>query len=297
MPYLCTTMRKKLLFAILGMMAIISCNSKGQTRPADSKDSVAVDTIAPETSDDLRKDSLKTDTLSYSKEEGKYSFNLLADYPVEGDDTLVKVVRRYINDFLGGAYDGSLDDGKAMIKKNGEIMYGNFVEMCGDADLEDVSELYYYKSVERGYETNAFITFMTSGGHYTGGLHGIGFETGVTFSKSNGKTFGYDMMKGTDSPEFKRFIKEGLRKYFSTEGQEPISDDDLLQELVSYSGSIDELPLPDSEPYLTEKGVKFVYQPYEISYYAAGKPEFTIPYAAIRPYLTSEAVKLFLNNR
>ena len=57
MPYLCTTMRKKLLFAILGMMAIISCNSKGQTRPADSKDSVAVDTIAPETSDDLRKDS------------------------------------------------------------------------------------------------------------------------------------------------------------------------------------------------------------------------------------------------
>ena len=290
-------MRKKLLFAILGMMAIISCNSKGQTRPADSKDSVAVDTIAPETSDDLRKDSLKTDTISYSKEEGKYSFNLSADYPVEGDDTLVKAIRGFINDFLGGAYDGSLDDGKAMIKKNGEIMYGNFVEMCGDADLEDVSELYYYKSVERGYETNAFITFMTSGGHYTGGLHGIGFETGVTFSKSNGKTFGYDMMKGIDSPEFKRFIKEGLRKYFSTEGQEPISDDDLLQELVSYSGSIDELPLPDSEPYLTEKGIKFVYQPYEISYYAAGKPEFIIPYAAIRPYLTSEAVKLFLNNR
>ena len=105
------------------------------------------------------------------------------------------------------------------------------------------------------------------------------------------------MMKGIDSPEFKRFIKEGLRKYFSTEGQEPISDDDLLQELVSYSGSIDELPLPDSEPYLTEKGIKFIYQPYEISYYAAGKPEFTIPYAAIRPYLTPQAVKLFLNNK
>ena len=48
---------------------------------------------------------------------------------------------------------------------------------------------------------------------------------------------------------------------------------------------------------MQEKGVKFVYQPYEISYYAAGKPEFTIPYAAIRPYLTPQAVKLFLNNR
>lgn len=293
MPYLCSTMRKILLFAILGMMAIISCNNKGQTRSADSKDSVAVDTIVPETSCDVRMDSLKTDTLFYSKEEGKFRFNLAADYPVAGDDTLVKVVREYINDFLGGAYDGPLDDGQSMIRKNGEIMYGNFVEMCGDADLEEVFELYYYKSVEKGYETNAFITFITMGGQYTGGLHGIGFETGVTFSKSNGKTFGYDMMKDTDSPEFKQFIKEGLRKFFSTEGQEALSDDDLLQELVSYSGSIDELPLPDSEPYLTEKGVTFLYQPYEISYYAAGKPEFTIPYDAIRPYLTPQAVELF----
>lgn len=286
-------MRKMSIFAILGMMAIISCNNKGQTRPADNKDSVTVDTIVPETGHDVRTDSLKTDTLFYSKEEGKFRFNLAADYPVEGSDTLVKVVREFVNDFLGGAYDGPLDDGQAMIKKNGEIMYGNFVEMCGDADLEEVLELYYYKSVEKGYETNAFITFMTMGGQYTGGLHGIGFETGVTFSKTNGKTFGYDMMKGTDSPEFKRFIKEGLRKFFSTEGQEAMSDDDLLQELVSYSGSIDELPLPDSEPYLTEKGVTFIYQPYEISYYAAGKPEFTIPYDAIKPYLTAQAIELF----
>ena len=275
------------------MMAIISCNNKGQTRPADNKDSVTVDTIAPETGYGVRTDSLKTDTLFYSKEEGKYRFNLAADYPVEGSDTLVKVVREFVNDFLGGAYDGPLDDGQAMIKKNGEVMYGNFLEMCGDADLEEVLELYYYKSVEKGYETNAFITFMTMGGQYTGGLHGIGFETGVTFSKTNGKIFGYDMIKGTDSPEFKRFIKEGLRKFFSTEGQEAMSDDDLLQELVSYSGSIDELPLPDSEPYLTEKGVTFIYQPYEISYYAAGKPEFTIPYDAIKPYLTAQAIELF----
>ena len=286
-------MRKMSIFAILGMMALISCNNKGQTRPADNKDSVTVDTIAPETGHDVRTDSLKTDTLFYSKEEGKYRFNLAADYPVEGHDTLVKVVREFVNDFLGGAYDGPLDDGQAMIKKNGEIMYGNFLEMCGDADLEEVLELYYYKSVEKGYETNAFITFMTMGGQYTGGLHGIGFETGVTFSKTNGKIFGYDMIKGTDSPEFKRFIKEGLRKFFSTEGQEAMSDDDLLQELVSYSGSIDELPLPDSEPYLTEKGVTFIYQPYEISYYAAGKPEFTIPYDAIKPYLTAQAIELF----
>jgi len=29
---------------------------------------------------------------------------------------------------------------------------------------------------------------------------------------------------------------------------------------------------------MTEKGVTFIYQPYEISYYAAGKTESTMPY-------------------
>ena len=67
----------------------------------------------------------------------------------------------------------------------------------------------------------------------------------------------------------------------------------LKEELVSFSGSIDELPLPDFEPYLTEQGVTFIYQPYEISYYAAGKPEFTIPYNVVKPYLKAQAIELF----
>ena len=74
-----------------------------------------------------------------------------------------------------------------------------------------------------------------------------------------------------------------------------LNDEELLQELVAYNGSIDELPLPDAEPYLTEKGVTFIYQPYEISYYAAGKPEFTIPFDVVKPFLKAQAIELFLN--
>ena len=72
-----------------------------------------------------------------------------------------------------------------------------------------------------------------------------------------------------------------------------MSDEALKQELVSFDGDIDDLPLPDFEPYMTEQGVTFIYQPYEISYYAAGKPEFTIPYNVVKPYLTAEAIELF----
>ena len=44
----------------------------------------------------------------------------------------------------------------------------------------------------------------------------------------SGKCFGYDMMQNTDSPAFKRLIKEGLRKFFSNDDEKQgMSDEDL----------------------------------------------------------------------
>jgi hypothetical protein len=43
---------------------------------------------------------------------------------------------------------------------------------------------------------------------------------------------------------------------------------------------------------MTEKGVEFLYQPYEIAPYAAGMPSFTLSYQDIRPYLTIGAQKM-----
>ena len=49
---------------------------------------------------------------------------------------------------------------------------------------------------------------------------------------------------------------------------------------------------PVADPYMTEQGVHFLYQPYEIAPYAAGMPAFTISYEDIKPYLTIGALKL-----
>lgn len=286
-------MVKKLIICSAAVLMMVACGNK--TAQCCGNDTTATAEIAAaEVSESVRIDSLKTDTVSFDKQEGIYKFGLSAEYPVSGGDSVVKAVREFINDFLGGAYDGPLADGKAMVKRNGEMMWGNFLEMCGDADLEEVNELFLYKMVNKVYETKTFVTFQASVSQYTGGIHGIGYESGHTFSKINGKQFGYDMMKDLDTPAFKRLIKEGLRRYFSDEGDEQgMSDEALKEELVSFSGSIDELPLPDFEPYLTEQGVTFIYQPYEISYYAAGKPEFTIPYNVVKPYLKAQAIELF----
>lgn len=285
-------MKKFLVFAVTALMMAACGHMTG--KGGDNDTTATVNGTAAEAIEDVRMDSLITDTLSFDKEEGAYKLGFAVDYPVAGGDSVVKAVREFINDFLGGAYEGPLTDGKAMVKRNVEIMWGTFLEMCGDANPEEVDELFLYKMVNKVYETNTCVTFLASATQYTGGAHGIGYDAGQTFSKINGQRFGYDMMKDLDTPAFKRLIKEGLRQYFSKEGdKQGMSDEDLKEELVSFDGSLDELPLPDSEPYMTEKGVTFIYQPYEISYYAAGKPEFTIPYDVVKPYLKPQAIELF----
>ena len=42
-------------------------------------------------------------------------------------------------------------------------------------------------------------------------------------------------------------------------------------------------------PALSDEGVVFSYQPYEIAGFAAGMYHFTIPYNLLRDYLTDEA--------
>jgi hypothetical protein len=289
-------MRKSVLLTISAMVVMISCNNQQRTTSAESSDSLSTDSAAIAVSDNSLADSLQTDSVSFEKTEGIYKLDLFAEFPVSGGDSVVKAVREFINDFWGGSYDGPLSDGQAMAQRNGEMLWGEFLEMCGDADLEMVNELFLYKTVSKLYETSNFVTFQAMASQYTGGAHGIGYETGHTFSKKTGETFGYEMMQHLDRPAFKGLIKEGLKQFFCSDSErKDMSDEDLLNELVSYDGSADQLPLPDAEPYMTEKGVTFIYQPYEISYYAAGRPEFTIPYDVVEPYLKPQALKLFLN--
>lgn len=285
---------KKIIYVVLMAVAAVMLGSCGQKTAQGSGNNDSTAIVTNETAAEEEPDTLATDTISFSKESGIYEVALAADYPVAGGDSLVKKVRAFINDYLGGAYEGPMDNGQAMIKRNGEYMYGVLMERAGDVDPEEVNGLFLYKMVNKVCETNTYVTFLATTSEYTGGLHGIGFTSGHTFSKVDGRMFGYKMMKDTDSKAFNALIKHGLKTFFSKEGEDPeaMSDQDLLDELVSYGGPIDELPLPETEPYLTEKGVTFIYQPYEISYYAAGKPEFTIPFEAVKPFLTTQGLKL-----
>ena len=86
-------------------------------------------------------------------------------------------------------------------------------------------------------------------------------------------------------------IKEGLRQYFQSYGAD-VSTDEQLKEFLYTDADIDNLQLPAWAPYLTEEGMLFSYQQYEIAAYAAGIPAFVISYDQLMPYLTEAGAAL-----
>ena len=83
-------------------------------------------------------------------------------------------------------------------------------------------------------------------------------------------------------------LRKGIAQYFSEGGME-IAQEELDNYLSLETGVV---PFPGWTPYPGEDGLVFTYQQYEIAAYAAGMPEFTVPYADILPYLTPEAKAL-----
>ena len=79
-------------------------------------------------------------------------------------------------------------------------------------------------------------------------------------------------------------MKEGLKSYFNVDTDEELNTCGLIDLTV--------VPLPACSPLFTEKGALFIYQQYEIACYAAGAPEFVIPYEKLIPYLGITAKKL-----
>ena len=80
-------------------------------------------------------------------------------------------------------------------------------------------------------------------------------------------------------------LRKGLTDYFK-DGDMEITPEELDNVLFLESGTI---PFPAWTPFPGENGLVFTYQQYEIAAYAAGMPNFTIPYDEILPYLTPEA--------
>lgn len=230
---------------------------------------------------------LTFDSIKYENNADHINVTIKADYPMRGDGTLANAIREYVSETLGGTYNGNLENADSLLAYYGKAQADSIAQWL-DNRPDEGPELLCFFDIKKAYENNSYVTLTTYNESYTGGAHGMHATSGVTFRKSDGRRFGYDMLRNTDSEGFRKLVKEGLREYFNSFGQ-PVKTDEQLKSMLLVDNDVNYLPLPASQPYLTADGVAFIYQPYEIAPYAAGEPRFTIPFNKMGDYLTETA--------
>ncbi len=226
----------------------------------------------------------KTDSLSLIDKTGEYK--IVADLPVNANSILTKAIGEFIAEELGNGHPDNANTLYDMMRHsfdlNVKALHMEQQEISGE---DGDGPLFAWESRFNAVcVADNFVTYRHEGYIYTGGAHGLSSHTGMTFRKDDGRRIGWDLFRNTNAAGFQRLMKEGLKSYFNVDTDEELNTCGLIDLTV--------VPLPACSPLFTEKGVLFIYQPYEIACYAAGAPEFVIPYEKLIPYLGITAKKL-----
>lgn len=232
---------------------------------------------------------LKTDSITFKKTIRPFNYSITVDYPVSGNPALVRNIREWISESLDGTYQGELADTSALfafyadkyLKESTENEDNDFIGYL----LEDSIDCEQSFEFRLAWENESLVTYTMSNYYYGGGAHGGYIHLGATFRKSDGRHFGWDMIrKGTDINDD---LKEGLKKYFEVK-----TDDELMEELMLTENWRDAscLPLPTTEPWIDGDGLHLIYQQYEICSYAQGMPSVDLSMDRTKEVVT-ETVK------
>lgn len=237
----------------------------------------------------------------------KANVNIDGQYPMAGSSRLVDSTREWLAERLsyGGYCNGNaqfeydsalLADGKSLVAiaakaclDSAKVDFESFMQ---DSMFNDGSNIIYEHmyTFAPTFMSDSILTYHFSGYAYLGGAHGSSVGAGQTFVVSTGKRLGLaDMFLPDSELKLRDLVREGLgNQYFgtaSTNGENVSMNDALLV-------SPDTLPLPAFPPLCVDTGMVFVYQQYEIAYYAAGMPACVLPYRVLKPLMRPEAARL-----
>ena len=266
---------------------------------------------------------LKTQTFTFDDSAQYADVSIKAELPVSTKgvagtirkglidimDGQLAFIGSYEGERLFAPYDGDPDDNAAIVdyyrRKAVDMLDSNAANdyeerakyVMEDEDyteeqkkeiLEDTPRWEYDFTLDKQYETERYVVFNSTDYIYLGGAHGgvIG-QGSPTFDKKDGHRV-EKFLKDDALPQMQSLLTAGLVEYFS-DGDDSINAGNVRDYLFLDDETI---PFPAWTPHPTEEGLCFVYQQYEIAAYAMGMPAFIIPYDAVKPFLTPEAINL-----
>lgn len=225
--------------------------------------------------------------VSYGKETDDINTEVIIDFPQTNNELLQEsivsfIVKALTDDFTWGensrpTYDGDLTDGRAIA----EFYVNDKVREITDERARDSIDSFSWEesiSVKMVCETKNLISYQVNFGGSHGGVGG-GTLYGATFSKADGHIV--RVIDNPSEPKLKSCLISFVNKSLDNDSKEMLSADELQNH-----------PYPKKDPFITEKGVCFVYQKYEIGAGALGYVDIVIPYADIAEYMSEDALHL-----
>lgn len=148
------------------------------------------------------------------------------------------------------------------------------------ADMDDtlLSEAFnnYYQGISLDvlYNNNGWLIVESNVSDYSGGAHGNYGVSYLNMDMQNKKLWGLEDIMTVDSVKLQTILEKQARKAFDIPAGGKLSD-----------GLLTDRVMPNGNFYITNTGITFVYNPYEIAAYAYGIASFFIPYTQIKELL------------
>ncbi len=207
--------------------------------------------------------------------------------PYKGDpgdhEACVKYYFDNVKALLGRLSQEDADERTSWLEEDPELTPERKAEI-----LSEMPGWEYEYSLTKIEDEPAYVVFQSQDYIYMGGAHGgVGGDGCLTFDKMNGH-FVKTLIESEKAAQMQPLLEKGLMEYFTAAGETMTAEE--LRGNLFIEGDI--IPLPAWQPYPTKDGLVFTYQQYEVAPYAAGMPNFVLPYAEVEPFLTEDAAKM-----
>jgi len=183
----------------------------------------------------------------------------------------------------------SLEEGDlpAAIQKEDDSFFANYrkeiADLKKDYDGDDyLGSWSYDQSAVNNiqYNANGFVVIENNTYAYMGGAHGNYAGIYYNYDVANKKLLKLDDVIAIDSNSLQKILEQCFRKDYNLPESKPLTEIIFEKQLATTDNF-----------YITEKGLGFLYNPYEIASYAQGQMEVFVPYNLLSNYFTADFKK------
>ena len=266
---------RRLIYFLLALVMLVG-TADAQSRKKKSGNSTAkksTSSVLPVTKGAVKKYGNYLTTQSYTIKKGKDN-EITVEYPIAGNPKLVNAIRSYIKESLDyqSKFTGSMETPEAFLRY---VMKG-YKDVKYGGDGESIQA-----EIKVIYNNPTIITLEDKAYSYGGGVHGMYGEVGKTFLVSDGTLLTEEMLPPISS--MREYILQGI----ADDLEIPVSDlSDTVGIYAPYS-------IEYGNVSITDEGLVFKYQPYEIGPWSAGVIKGTVDIDDVEDMLSEEVLRFF----